>query len=242
MSGEPEKISSSDGIGKRLFFSPQPVTRRMDSEDLPTALVRVVSDKGTIGQWTVSTWLTRYPAFAGLQTDISPVMPGIKFTNPQTFAYNGRSYEIALRPARYYKPYSIKLLAFNHDLYPGTDVPKNYSSRIHLNDPGAGEDRDILIYMNNPLRYRGETFYQASFEPDDKGTILQVVRNPASLAPYIACSLVALGLTIQFLTHLFGFARKRAQQTNGAAPENAPLAPVEEPALAGGANSQGGRL
>ncbi len=59
---------------------------------------------------------------------------------------------------RYYKPYSIKLLAFNHDFYPGTDIPKNFSSRIHLTDPATGEDRDVLIYMNNPLRYHGETY------------------------------------------------------------------------------------
>jgi hypothetical protein len=244
MSAGPEKMAATDGLGKRLLFSPLPVTRRLDSEDMPAALVRLESDKGTIGEWTVSAWLTRYPMFANLQNEIGPILPGVKITDPQTFTWNGRAYQIALRPARYYKPYSIKLLAFNHDLYPGTEVPKNFSSRIHLTDPGAGEDRDILIYMNNPLRYRGETFYQASFEPGDKGTILQVVRNPASLAPYIACSLVALGLIVQFLTHLFGFAKKRAQQAKMPAPRSAPVKPLPEPALAGGANGNGngGRL
>ncbi len=123
-----------------------------------------------------------------------------------------------MRAVRYYKPYTITLLAFNHDIYPGTDIPKNFSSKIHLNDPAAGEDRDILIYMNSPLRYRGETFFQASFEPGDRVTILQVVRNPASLAPYIACSLVALGLVVQFLTHL------------PASPANAPRPPNPSPA------------
>jgi len=64
---------------------------------------------------------------------------------------------------RYYKPYNVTLVAFHHDLYLGTDVPKNFSSKIHLNDPSTGEDRDILIYMNNPLRYRGETFLPGQF-------------------------------------------------------------------------------
>ena len=155
-------------------------------------------------------------------------------TAPQTFAFNGRTYEIAMRQVRYYKPYTIKLLAFNHDLYLGTDVPKNFSSKIHLTDPSTGDDRDILIYMNSPLRYHGTTFFQASFEPGDKVTILQVVRNPASLAPYIACSLVALGLIVQFLMHLFAFARKRAQQTKPLSVKKAPAAPLLTPALAQG--------
>jgi hypothetical protein len=65
--------------------------------------------------------------------------------------------------------------------------------------------------MNDPLRYRGFTFYQAGFDKNDKTTILQVVRNPAMLLPYIACGLVALGLVIQFSMHLFGFVKKRNQ-------------------------------
>jgi hypothetical protein len=117
-----------------------------------------------------------------------------------------------LRAVRYYKPYTIALREFTHDVYAGTDIPKNFASRIHLTDSAAGEDRDILIYMNNPLRYRGETFYQASFQPGDKATVLQVMQNPFSPTPYIACVMVGAGLLVQFLTHLFGFARKRAAQ------------------------------
>jgi hypothetical protein len=70
-------------------------------------------------------------------------------------------------------------------------------------------NRDVLIYMNHPLRYRGETFYQAGFEPNDAATILQVVHNPSFLAPYVACVIVAAGLLVQFGFHLFGFARQK---------------------------------
>jgi hypothetical protein len=239
MTGEPEKIKATDGIGRRLMFSPRPSTQTMDAVDLPAALVQAVSDKGPIGEWVVSTRLTRFPANLELQEQIGRIMPDVQVTAPQTFTFDGRTYEIAMRQVRYYKPYRIKLLAFNHDLYPGTEVPKNFSSMIHLTDPTTGDDRDILIYMNNPLRYHGETFYQASFEPGDKVSILQVVRNPVSLAPYIACSLVALGLVTQFLMHLFAFARRRAQPTKLLPPKKAPAAPLLEPALA---NGKGRRL
>jgi len=242
MSGEPEKIKSSQGLGSRLFFSPLPITRTMDNVNLPAALVQVVSDKGPIGDWVVSSWFTQYPASEGLQNDIAGLLPGVKVAEPQSFQFNGRSYQLALRPVRYYKPYNIKLLAFHHDLYPGTTKAENYSSRIHLSNPATGEDRDVLIYMNSPLRYGGETYYQASFEPGDRVTILQVVRNPAALAPYVACSIVALGLVVQFLSHLSGFARRQAQRIKPPPPRTAPAAPRLEPALAHtvpGANGKG---
>ena len=92
-----------------------------------------------------------------------------------------------LRMERFYKPYSLRLLQFKHDVYKGTDVPKNFSSRLVLDRPATGEHRDVLIYMNNPLRYDGETDYQASFDQDDGGTILQVVHNPSWVTPYLAC-------------------------------------------------------
>jgi hypothetical protein len=201
-------------------------------------LLQVVSDKGPVGDWTVSTWMTRYPEFERLQNGLGSILGDASLTQPQSFTLGGRTWQIALRPVRYYKPYNVTLLAFNHDLYPGTDIPKNYSSKIHIHDPATGEDRDILIYMNNPLRYRGETFYQASFEPGDRGTILQVVRNPASITPYVACSLVALGLITQFLMHLIGFARKRAQSLfQPALPPRTPLSPILAPAEANGQRS-----
>ena len=63
--------------------------------------------------------------------------------------------------------------------------------------------------MNNPLRYAGETFYQASFDPDDHGSVLEVVHNPSWLTPYFSCVLVAVGLVIQFLSHLVPFLKRR---------------------------------
>jgi hypothetical protein len=66
--------------------------------------------------------------------------------------------------------------------------------------------------MNNPLRYAGQTYYQGGFEPGDTVSILQVVRNPAWLTPYLSCILVGLGLTVHFLIHLVQFGKRRVQQ------------------------------
>jgi len=220
MSGGGEKLKATQGVGQRLLFTEAQRTQLMDDEDKPAALVRLVSPQGSLGEWTVSTWLSKYPYPQRLQDNLGSLL-GAPISAPQEFKCGGHTYQIALRPVRYYKPYTITLVEFRHEVYDGTDIPKNFASKIHLTDRAAGEDRDVLIYMNNPLRYRGETFYQASFKPDDKGTILQVVKNPAAPTPYVACGLVGLGLITQFLMHLVGFARRRLQ---AGAPAKVPAA------------------
>jgi len=190
-----------------------------------------VAGNQPLGDWTVSYWLSKPPLAAELQAQFGALLK-VPLTEPQKFEVAGHTYEMALRPVRYNRPYSITLLEFKHDIYPGTDIPSNFSSKIHLRDPARGEDRDVLIRMNAPLRYGGETFYQASFEEGDQVSILQVVRNPAAITPYVACSLVAAGLITQFLMHLIGFARKRVQQAQ-AVPASRTPGKVPRPALAG---------
>jgi hypothetical protein len=219
MSGGGEKLQAGDGLGRRLLFTAAPPAGRMDDENKPAAVIEVVAGQQAIGSWTVSTWLTKRPWTTVLQEQFGQLL-GVPIDRPQRFTYAGRSYEIALRPVRYYKPYIITLLEFKHDVYAGTDIPSNFSSKIHLRDPARGEDRDVLIRMNSPLRYGGEAYYQAGFEPGDQVSILQVVRNPAAVTPYVACLLIAAGLAAQFLAHLFGFARKEAR----------PPAPLRRPA------------
>jgi hypothetical protein len=130
--------------------------------------------------------------------------------NPSPFRMGGKDYQVSLRPRRFYLPFQLMLKEFRHDIYPGTAIPKNFSSRVHLSHPEKNENRDVLIYMNHPLRYEGKTFYQASFGKNDTVSVFQVVQNPAWLTPYVSCALVLLGLAIQFLMHLIGFARKRS--------------------------------
>ena len=69
----------------------------------------------------------------------------------------------------------------------------------------------VVISMNNPLRYHGETFYQADWNKvTEKGTVLQVVRNPGWLIPYISCVVVTLGLVLHFGIYLTQFLVRRA--------------------------------
>jgi hypothetical protein len=181
------QVNAESGFGANLWWKQVPRETAMDRRDLPSALVEIVTPQGSLGTWLVSDWLEQ----------------------PQPFTANGRAYSLQLRLERFYLPFSLRLLRFQHDVYEGTDIPKNFSSRLLLNRPDTSEHREVLIYMNNPLRYDGRTFYQASFDPDNQGTILQVVKNPGWLTPYLACVLIATGMVVQFLSHLIPFLRKR---------------------------------
>jgi len=128
---------------------------------------------------------------------------------PQSFTHEGRTYQIAMRHRRQYLPYSVTLKKFSHDKYAGTEIPKNFSSLVHLSNAATREERDVLISMNDPMRYDGKAFYQASFGKGDTLSILQVVENPGWLLPYISCVLVAVGLIIHFTVSLMKSSRKR---------------------------------
>ncbi len=121
----------------------------------------------------------------------------------------GWDWRLQLRPERIYKSYTIHLLDFERQLYEGTTRPKSFISRIRLVDPGYHEDREVLIAMNRPLRYRGDTLYQYSYDQDEKGTRLLVVSNPARLVPYAATVIVSLAMPMLFLVQMAAFGRRR---------------------------------
>jgi hypothetical protein len=163
-----------------------------DRMDLPAAYLGIHSLDGQhLGTWLVSLYFSMIP---------EPLI--------QEVSAGGRTWHMTLRYKRAYKPYQMTLNDFRHDKYMGTETPMNYSSDVRLVDRVNNEDREVKIYMNNPLRYRGETFYQSSFKSGDTGTVLQVVRNPGWLLPYVACAIGALGLTVHFGTSLLRFLKR----------------------------------
>ena len=186
---------ATTGIGKYQLAIERAETSGVD----PNQSIEIASGyvtlrrKGTrefLGTYLVSTWFNHM---------LRPA---------ETVTVDGKKYHIYLRAKRSYRDYQIQLNRFDHDVYPGTQIPRNYSSEIRLKDEERKENREVKIWMNHPLRYRGETFYQSGVYPLSKGTILQVVRNPGWLLPYISCALVTLGMMIHFGLHLREFLRR----------------------------------
>lgn len=200
---------ATHGGGVEAIVTPLPARSDMDSRNMPYAVIELVEGGASKGTWLVSPWLDEQEITAG-----------------------GHTFRTALRWERSYQPFSVTLLKATHEVYPGTateenpdGIPKNFQSRVLITHPEKGEKREVDIYMNNPLRYGGLTFYQYQMGPDEARTgipgssTLQVVRNPSWGTPYLACFLVFSGLLYQFLYHLFGFLGRRTKPSPARMPE-----------------------
>ncbi len=183
-----DKTRATQGLGQGFAVRRTPPETAMDRRDLTSAFVDIELDGGASqGRWLLSNALK----------------------GEQEFTIGDETWKMSIRQRRLYHPFSIKLLDFSHDRYLGTNVPKNFSSKIRIINPSTGENREDLIYMNHPLRYGGLTFYQSGFDNNDSTSIFQVVRNPVWTLPYISCAMVGFGLLWVFSQHLYKAVSRR---------------------------------
>jgi cytochrome c-type biogenesis protein CcsB len=83
-----------------------------------------------------------------------------------TLFYGSKVYEL---------PFSIKLDDFIADKYPGTEKSYSaYKSKLEIADKRENKVFKDSVFMNNILDYDGHRFFQAGFDPDEKGTNLSV--------------------------------------------------------------------
>ena len=69
-------------------------------------------------------------------------------------------------------PFALRLNDFIAEKYPGTESSySSFMSKITVEDETTF---DYDIYMNHVLDHKGYRFFQASFSPDEKGTVLSV--------------------------------------------------------------------
>ena len=222
---KPDDENPADtGTGRKWISerrAPVPGTETGNRRDLPSAYVRLL-DKETgepLGTYLVG-------LLSGMQDLGEKVTVG------------GTTWEVTLRNKREYKPYMVRLLDTRRENYPGTSIAKWYSSTIRLVDPEEGVNREEGTWMNNPLRFGGETFYQSGHDFGKKTvrdpetgeaveygpeySVLSIVRNQGWMIPYVACMIVAWGMFAHFSIVLLRFLNRRA--TGEAAAAAAPAA------------------
>ncbi len=95
-------------------------------------------------------------------------------------------------------PFSIKLVDFKIERYPGSNAPSSYESKVVVIDPAEGKEFPYRIYMNHTLDYKGYRFFQMSYDPDERGTVLSFNKDPGVLPSYIGYTMLCLGL-VSFL-------------------------------------------
>lgn len=128
---------------------------------------------------------------------------------------DGKQFSFDFTRRRWELPFTVTLQKFNHEWHPGTSTPSHFSSRVSVKDEGL--PRESLIQMNEPLRHRGYTFYQASWGPSDgkEGdplySVLAVVKNPAGQWPVYASCIICAGLLIHYLQVLLRYLKRRSR-------------------------------
>ncbi|MBI6119069.1 cytochrome c biogenesis protein CcsA [Salegentibacter sp. F60176] len=94
-------------------------------------------------------------------------------------------------------PFALKLNDFIADKYPGTENSySSFKSKVEIVEEGK-ENVPYEIYMNHVLDHKGFRFFQASFMPDESGTVLSVNHDFwGTWVTYIGYTLLYIGLML----------------------------------------------
>ena len=94
-------------------------------------------------------------------------------------------------------PFQVELVKFTLNRYPGSMSPSSYESELLVHTDN--KTRRERVYMNNILDVKGYRFFQASFDTDEKGTVLSVNKDVAgSSVTYTGYSLLLIGCIVCF--------------------------------------------
>ena len=125
---------------------------------------------------------------------IIKVLGGKGINSPfEEFVFDGLNFNIRYGAKVYDLPFSVKLNDFIADKYPGSDTSySSFASEVTVIDD---KPFDFRIFMNNILNHQGYRFFQASFDPDEKGTILSVNKDAlGTFVTYLGYILLYIGL------------------------------------------------
>ncbi len=217
-----ERSPATKGRGVTETIEERPIAKGTDTDggvDYAAAYVRFADKAGK----DLGTYM------------LSQLVDAMKFPErvAEEVEAGGKTYHVFLRFQREYKPYTLSLVDVRKDDYVASDTPRNFSSDVRLNDKGAGVDQTVHIKMNDPLRYRGDTFYQSGYHPSAQtggaeATTLQVVHNRGWMIPYVACMVVVLGMIAHFLITVTRFISRREAEETAAGEVIAAVPPAQQ--------------
>lgn len=213
------------GIGLNALAMPEDKQGgAMSKQDISSAYVELIDKQSdqSLGVYLVSQFFN----------DQKQLFMGVPADQNDTVTIDGKPFSIGLRFRRDYKPYQVFLEDVSRKDYEATNRPRDYSSHIVIKDPERDVEVKGHIWMNNPVRYRNESFYQSEYNAMNQSgqtvemTGLQVVANQGWIIPYVACMLVLFGM----LSHFGGvFLRFASRYDRGAIPTASSLQkPVED--------------
>jgi cytochrome c-type biogenesis protein CcsB len=116
-------------------------------------------------------------------------------SNPIKFVLGGLNFTLGFGAKYLQLPFSISLVDFQLDRYPGSQSPASYASEVILKDERNGLQEPHRIYMNNVLDYEGYRFFQSSYDKDELGTVLSVNHDRwGTIITYLGYLLMSIGM------------------------------------------------
>lgn len=113
--------------------------------------------------------------------------------------FNGISFKFEYGKIGVQLPFSLELRDFQLDRYAGSNSPSSFASELTIIDNELNTRRPYRIYMNNVLNYRGYRFFQASYDEDEKGTVLSVSDDYwGTFVSYIGYLMLLIAIVLNF--------------------------------------------
>lgn len=143
------------------------------------------------------------------------ILAGASF-EPYSVRVNDRVFTFDMRKRLWPMPFKVRLDEFTADFHPGTQRASKFISDITRIENGA--EAKVRIEMNEPMRYEGLTFFQASYGPPGAGpkdrlySVFEVVKNPADKWPEYSLYVVTFGLLVHFIMKLALFLGKGSRK------------------------------
>lgn len=113
---------------------------------------------------------------------------------PIQLLINGKKVIFSLQKESITLPFEFVLTKFNMEKDPGTQRAASYESFVRLFT--GDKNSEHHIFMNNPLKHAGFTFYQASYSQDRQGnysSTLSVNVDPGRPFKYAGSLMLVLG-------------------------------------------------
>lgn len=156
--------------------------------------------------------------------------------NYQDFDIDGYNLRMAYGEKEVQLPFQLFLNDFILERYPGSQSPSSFASEVTLIDNNKGIKEGHRIFMNNVLDYGGYRFFQTSYDPDEKGTILSVNHDFwGTWVTYAGYFLLGLGFLITLVSkgsrfQVLSRSIRKAKAVKNAVPVAALLALLVMPA------------
>jgi hypothetical protein len=169
-----EEVISADDLPfdiKPVEYFPNSDVRKNTGNSLATTGIgkrwETVAAKGSTGMGSqqvdiASGYVELLDKVSGDSLGVYLVSQLFDITESDVVTVGGKDYRISLRFKTAYQPFSLTLEDVKTTTYVGSSTAKSYESNVVLKDLETGTSNTARIWMNNPLRYSDQTFYQSS--------------------------------------------------------------------------------